>query len=798
MDYNIITVAFGTFRKVTSIPINYKYDIGQILRITGLELPESYIVDFCNSGDATTISMVGTADGVRIPDEFLQTGKPVKAYIVLSGEDNTQTRYEITIPVNARPERTDIQPTPEEQSTIDSLIAAMNTAVEDSEENADRAGDAADRAEEAVSHYPKIENGNWYVWNPETVAYEDTGIQAEGEDGVGIQSATLNADYTLTLTFTDGTSYTTPSIRGEPGQPGQDGVSPTITVTAITGGHRVEITDAEGTTTFNVMDGQTGTTPDIQIGTVTTLPAGSDATAEITGTPEQPRLNLGIPEGQQGLPGEVTQAQLDTALANKADIITDTASGAIASFPDGAAGLPLKSLVAQIEPQQDLHGQDAPYPPGGGKNLTPYDTDFVSVANVNNYQLILNITLTAGKTYTISCKQSVTVPTSTRNTLGIRLSGGTVTYERPAENYNPTNLRHVLTYTAPSDGTYEVIFWANSPSVSVTYNEWQVEESASFTGYAPYSNECPISGWTGAEIQGMGKNLLDNSQLQSGNYNKYGIKNFLKNSTTYTYSVFGTSDGFGYSLYAGHTNTASPSPNIPVSQNGTGYLIPGNHATFTTRDDIENWEYIFFAGNGSGAGGKDVVFQIEVGSSATDYEPYQGDSISVNWQDEAGTVYGGNLAIDEDGSCKLTVDMAIVDLGTLNWNVSNGRFNTLTTISNAKGGNHADCLCSIYKSDVGAATRAVDCSICFANNGYVYIYDTTFSGDASAFKAAMDGVKLVYELATPITYTLPSVTMLSTVLGTNNIWVDTGYTTVEYRADTKKYIQKIIAQALNS
>lgn len=36
------------------------------------------------------------------------------------------------------------------------------------------------------------------------------------------------------------------------------GVSPTVTVTAITGGHRVTITDAAGTKTFDVMDGEDG------------------------------------------------------------------------------------------------------------------------------------------------------------------------------------------------------------------------------------------------------------------------------------------------------------------------------------------------------------------------------------------------------------------------------------------------------------------------------------------------------------------------------------------------------------
>lgn len=42
---------------------------------------------------------------------------------------------------------------------------------------------------------------------------------------------------------------------GADGEDGADGVSPTVTVTDITGGHRVTITDATGTQTFDVMDG---------------------------------------------------------------------------------------------------------------------------------------------------------------------------------------------------------------------------------------------------------------------------------------------------------------------------------------------------------------------------------------------------------------------------------------------------------------------------------------------------------------------------------------------------------------
>ena len=51
----------------------------------------------------------------------------------------------------------------------------------------------------------------------------DTG--EAGADGNGIESAVLNSDYTLSLRFTDGTSYTTPSIRGAQGATGATGAT---------------------------------------------------------------------------------------------------------------------------------------------------------------------------------------------------------------------------------------------------------------------------------------------------------------------------------------------------------------------------------------------------------------------------------------------------------------------------------------------------------------------------------------------------------------------------------------------
>lgn len=111
-----------------------------------------------------------------------------------------------------------------------------------------------DAAREALGKPPKIQNGTWWLWDSEKKAYADTGSPAQGkpgpqgeqgktgetgaqgpegiqgkqgekgETGNGIASTVLNDDYTLTITFTDGTSYTTPTpIRGEIGLTGPEG-----------------------------------------------------------------------------------------------------------------------------------------------------------------------------------------------------------------------------------------------------------------------------------------------------------------------------------------------------------------------------------------------------------------------------------------------------------------------------------------------------------------------------------------------------------------------------------------------
>lgn len=131
-EMNIVTAVFADGSNNTFANENlYQYDYGQILKIEGAELPSTFTVEFCNVGDEETIQQIGSADGVTIPDNFLQTGKDIEAYIFLhTGEDDGETEYKITILVYPKPEQGDEEPTPAQQSVIDQLIVALNSGVE--------------------------------------------------------------------------------------------------------------------------------------------------------------------------------------------------------------------------------------------------------------------------------------------------------------------------------------------------------------------------------------------------------------------------------------------------------------------------------------------------------------------------------------------------------------------------------------------------------------------------------------------------------------------------------------------
>lgn len=145
---NIVNAVFdGSRRKAITCPL-FQYDYGQIMKISGIELPASYQVQFSNTEDAgVSKTMLGDADGVQIPDEYLLTGDYIYAFVYLhETEDDGETEYVIEIPVIRRPVPSEETPTPAEQSLIDQLLEQLNQGVEAAEAAADQAGEAAETA----------------------------------------------------------------------------------------------------------------------------------------------------------------------------------------------------------------------------------------------------------------------------------------------------------------------------------------------------------------------------------------------------------------------------------------------------------------------------------------------------------------------------------------------------------------------------------------------------------------------------------------------------------------------------
>lgn len=125
----IIRAVVGGGRYTTTAPL-MKEDHGIYLKIEGIDLPATYEVDFSNERkNGTSVTMIGNADGVLIPTQFIKSGKDIFAFLYHVGEDYGKTVYTFCIPNRIRPDRTNEQPEPEQQSVIDQAIAALNTAV---------------------------------------------------------------------------------------------------------------------------------------------------------------------------------------------------------------------------------------------------------------------------------------------------------------------------------------------------------------------------------------------------------------------------------------------------------------------------------------------------------------------------------------------------------------------------------------------------------------------------------------------------------------------------------------------
>ena len=298
----IIHAPINTGRRygITS-PIT-QYDYGYLLLPEGVELPTTYEIDFSNDEKhGTSFTVYGNSEGAEVPEVLIRTGKDVFAFYYEVGEGYGKTEYTWRIPNNCRPIRDGQTPTPTQQSSIDQLIVRSNEAVE--------------RAEDAQQ---AIENMSV---SATTLAEGSTATVTKTEqDGVvhlafGIPKGQTGATGAKGDKGDKGDTGAT-GAKGDKGDTGERGLTGPQGPKGDTGA--TGATGPQGIQGERGLTGATGATPNLTIGTVTTLEPDASATASITGTAEDPVLNLGIPRGQTGEVTEEEFTQLKEGLSDLA------------------------------------------------------------------------------------------------------------------------------------------------------------------------------------------------------------------------------------------------------------------------------------------------------------------------------------------------------------------------------------------------------------------------------------------------------------------------------------------------
>lgn len=164
---NIVSVKLDS-RYASTLGV-WQYDYGQVLRITGPELPPAVEAQFSlDEKSGETLSRVGTTvDGVtevKIPDELLThsatSNYRIYVYIYLTDETSGNTKYEITIPVRVRSKPTSPTEDPEtDPDLFRETVAAVNASAERAENAASSATESAASAEETLIEIKRVTDG---------------------------------------------------------------------------------------------------------------------------------------------------------------------------------------------------------------------------------------------------------------------------------------------------------------------------------------------------------------------------------------------------------------------------------------------------------------------------------------------------------------------------------------------------------------------------------------------------------------------------------------------------------------
>lgn len=617
-----------------------------------------------------------------------------------------------------------------------------------------------------------IQNGYWYI-NGVNTGQQAQGEQGEpgkdgtdGTDGVGIQS--------IEKTFTEGNVDTY-----------------TITYTN------------ETTSTFTVTNGINGFTPNITIGTVATLQPTEQATATITGTLENPVLNLGIPQGVQGEPGQGGNDNklIGTVEKTENPSVSDSYNTELMDLKFYGKSTQKSTTGANIfNPSNNQKGFYTTNGVGSPVTLnvsTGWSWEFELPSDLTGqYTFSLTTTVNVRWRYYIVGSDDLTLfvyadssanATYNENTFEIP-EGATKVYFSILE-ITGADQAQIMLNAGSSALPYE-IYTGGQPSPSPAYPQdiTAIEE---------------ISGSI------VGKNLIDDELFFNvdnwTNKKQYPMQ--LKPNTQYTFS---RKDNSGYqSGYFLNIINSDGTTNVQIINSNTQTYTVQN-VTFTTKND----GLIYFNTN-SPVYLQDILTllgyaQLEVGSTPTSYEPYTEQPFSFTplkplYSSPDGTIY--DVVNVETGDDEYNMSGIVVFNGSVNeiWsknsyaqslgkNVFGIYLGTyIKTTSNQK-----NVLSNKYNVGILTDISRTVYNTCFHEGDSIWFYD-----ENQTFETVEDWkqyisenpITVVYPLATPTTQPIPAETLaiLRALKSNNGVtnFISNAPTSFQYEQSLQIVIQNI-------
>ena len=497
---------------------------------------------------------------------------------------------------------------------------------------------------------------------------------------------------------------------------------------------------------------------------------------------------------------------------------TQTVSGNPLTLTD-AAPINAESLVVELEPKQDLHGQSAPYVGGAGKNKCPLDVAELKTLNTDgtwtgNTYSVNNVTLAVqtdddGNAIGILINGTASSAFEFLLSSGFAISDGEYIISGIPSNV-PAGYQVIQAYvtnngqdiiwsdrgsdTSLSTKTAESLnnlavhlsIYSGYSASNLLYKP-MIRLSTESADYSPYSNICPITGYDEVNVDDVGKNLLNPTVARASTYlGSTGEALGNNDWSVYLCKV----DGLSTITISGITHEDSGTyfvwladPDIVSSTNRVGVL--GYHKNYTNVDIPSGAKYLAmsFLSSPSSANYDFDTAQVENGSQATAYEPYQSSNATIQFGQ---TVYGGKSNFTDGGTDD---EWNKYDTWDTTWYKSSTEATILSKSISDKKSSVNEIKCNAYKYEANEGFNlsygAISDSGVDVYKQAVFIRDTRFAGKTVAECVAIlnsEGTYFVYQLETPENISTPP-TDLKLLQGTNNITTNGTTINLGYQPD---------------